>query len=533
MSPTKNKKNIMNRIKQYTYLLGLSLIALTTACEDQSTEITEIDYNRLFAPINLEARVVNQVNARLTWTAVTGASSYNIEVYANDSLTFNGSPVKTITEIGNADIPYVITDLEGETQYSIRIQAIGENITESKWSGVFFETGTEQIFKNVTEEDLTESSATLHWTAGATATTIVLTPGDITHNVTSAEIEAGAATINGLQAETAYTAKLMNGTKTRGTVSFTTLIDLDGAIAVKPEDDFIAMLGAAQDGDAFAFYPGTYSAPLIEGAVSKITISKSIEIKAVRPSDRPILNTCFTLSDGASLNMKQVVLNGENTDGSQAFEFTTATTYDALVIDDCEIRNYTKGFYYVNVAAEIGEITVNNCLIHDIECNGGDLFDCRKGYIKAINITNNTLWNSCAARDFVRYDDASGNFAGAAPIITIDHCTLDGVSNNSSRRLFYVRFKGNSITFTNNMVSNMPDCGRGFSDNSATAEPTFKNNNYYNTVNLVSNDGGTAKFYDTEGTTLNPGYKDTANGDFTLSDEDLIYNAVGDPRWYK
>ena len=38
--------------------------------------------------------------------------------------------------------------------------------------------------------------------------------------------------------------------------------------------------------------------------------------------------------------------------------------------------------------------------------------------------------------------------------------------------------------------------------------------------------------FDTEGTTLDPGYKDAANGDFTLSNEDLIYEQIGDPRWF-
>lgn len=524
------------KTKKYIYILGLSAVALISACDDQSTEITSIDYDRLFSPISLEARVVNQVNARLTWSAVSGATSYNIEVFANDSLTFAGSPVQTLSNIANTDIPYTITGLDGETKYSARVQAIGENITESKWNGVYFKTGTEQIFSSVLEEDLTPTSVILRWTAGETATTITLSPGDISHTITSAEIAAGAATIEGLTAETTYTAKLMNGTKTRGTATFTTLIDLAGAIAIEPGDDFAQILKNAQDGDAFALYPGTYTNTILEEGkevIGKIAISSNIEIKAVRPSDRPVINGCITLNDGASLTIKQVVLDGTDTDGSQAFEFKTATPYGSLVIDDCEIRNYTKGFYYVNVAATIEEITINNCLINNIECNGGDMLDCRTGYIKAINLTNSTIWNSCASRDFVRYDDASGNFAGSTPAIKIDHCTIDGVSNNASRRLFYVRFKNNSITFTNNMISNMPKCGRGFSDNSNTAVPAFSNNNYFNTANLVSlEEGGTSKFYDTTGKVLDPSYKDAAKDDFSITNDNLLYEGIGDPRWY-
>lgn len=46
----------MNKLKKYTYLLGVALVALATACEDQSEEVLSIDYSRYFAPINLEAR---------------------------------------------------------------------------------------------------------------------------------------------------------------------------------------------------------------------------------------------------------------------------------------------------------------------------------------------------------------------------------------------------------------------------------------------------------------------------------------------
>lgn len=524
----------MNKLKRYTYVLGLALAALTTACEDQSEEITSIDYSRLFAPINVEARVTNRTNVQLTWNPSKGATAYNIELFANDSLTFAGSPVNTYSGITADEMPYQIVGLEGETQYSARIQAICEDESKaSKWNGVFFETDTEQILSPVTEADLTFNSVTLHWTAGQTATEIVLTPADVpAHTVTAEEIAAGQATITGLKAETEYTAKLMNGSKTRGSQTFTTLIDLGGAIEVKPEDDFVAMIEAANAGDAFAFHPGTYTIPDEEGGIGKLNIKTSVEIKAVRPSDRPIINGCITLNDGASLTIKQVVMDGTGTDGSQAFDFKTATNYDQLIIDDCEIKNYGKGFYYVNVAAQIGEITINNSLISNIECSGGDMFDCRKGYIAALNITNTTVWNSCKERDFIRYDDSSGNFAGAAPVITVDHCTIDGVSNDASRRVFYVRFKNNSITFTNNLLSNMSSCGRGFSDSGNTAVPTFDNNNYFNTKNLVSNDGGSSKFFDEKGTTLDPGYKDAANGDFTLTNEDLIYNQVGDPRWY-
>ena len=77
----------------------------------------------------------------------------------------------------------------------------------------------------------------------------------------------------------------------------------------------------------------------------------------------------------------------------------------------------------------------------------------------------------------------------------------------------------------------MSECGRGFSDSGNTAVPTFNNNNYFNTKNLVSNDGGSSKFFDEKGTTLDPGYKDAANGDFTVTDATVKAAGAGDGRW--
>ena len=83
----------MNKFKKYTYLLGLACAVLTTACEDQSEEVTTLEHDHLFAPFGLEAKVNNTIDVRLSWTINSEASFYDIEIFANDSLTFQGTPV--------------------------------------------------------------------------------------------------------------------------------------------------------------------------------------------------------------------------------------------------------------------------------------------------------------------------------------------------------------------------------------------------------------------------------------------------------
>ena len=218
------KKNIINKF----IFAGLAALAFT-ACSEPDDEITSNSYSRNFSPVNLEARVVNQTQIRVNWTPSEGATSYNLEVY-NDSMQFAGSPVKTAT-VTASELPVTLKGFEGEENYSIRVQAIteGNDSRTSKWSGIAVQTGREQIFADLTEADLTNTSVTLHWPAGERADYITIKPGDIRHDLTDAEIAAGTVTIDGLTDDTDYTAVMTRGTKTRGTMKFTTPLNLNGA----------------------------------------------------------------------------------------------------------------------------------------------------------------------------------------------------------------------------------------------------------------------------------------------------------------
>ena len=162
------------------------------------------------------------------------------------------------------------------------------------------------------------------------------------------------------------------------------------------------------------------------------------------------------------------------------------------------------------------------------------MLDCRAGCIDDLSITNSTIYNSCAERDFVRFDDASGAFAGATPKITIDHCTINAAANKSGKRLLYVRFVGTAINWTNNIVTNTAAV---WSNQSKTSVPTFGNNNFYfncEKLNVLdgAEGGKTNLFIDEMATVLNPQYADAASGNFQLKNESVSKFKTGDPRWY-
>ena len=513
-------------MKKMKYLFCLALGAILMAsCSDASEEMTSVNYARNFAPVGLEAKVRNNTNVELSWTVMAEAAHYIVEVYEDDELEFAGTPIQTLTVLPE-EVPYTVTGLLGETWYSFRVKSVDANAAkESKWSTASVETGKEQIFKTVADEDIKAKQVTLRWPAGEAAATITLTPGNIEYTITDADIAAGAATITGLTPETEYTAvmKRSNGL-TRGTISFTTPIELaETDLLVEEGADLAAKITEAYEKGKtrLIVMPGTYTAAAAEGAtytVGSFAITKDITIKGLRENDKPIIKARFELKEGASLDLEQVIVDAKGGSGDQMFVFTDAVAYDHLNIVNSEIMNTTKGFYYIAVSGQsVGSVTINNTIVHDIECDGGDLFDGRSGDLTTLTITNSTFYNCALSRDVVRDNKKCGT------VVTIDHCTFANVlsKEGATNRFFNIQSGTNkgSITFTNNIVFNM----QGATNHSKTPTPSFENNVYYNSAKFEA--------WDKAGLVTDPKFKDAANGDFTIGEEKVNDAKAGDPRW--
>ena len=544
----------MKKIYKITkYVLGLALLILAGACSSPMDEITSMNMARNLSPTDVSLLLIDRTNVQLTWTVNDAADSYTIEVYADDNLEFDESHLENvIEEIKGYEVPYLIENLQGETQYSFRIKAVTDDDSsrDSKWSTAKTTTGTEQIMEKPSADEILAKSVTLRWKIGQKATQIVLTPTDesleaITYTVTADDIEAGEATIEGLTPETEYTAVLKNGEKTRGTQTFTTAIELaDGDVLVEEDDVLATVIKNAEDGARLIVMPGKYYLNEDGTKTAKISIEKNLKIKGLRPNDMPVIYGAYGIKNGVSLEIDQCIIDGTGTDTdadkTQAFDFIEEGKCDHLYITNSEIRTFVKGLVYVSLATEINEITINNTVIHDIITDGGDFIDNRMGYVKNINLTNSTIYNSCAKRDFVRLDGTGqGNtFAGAGNVINvkIDHCTFYKVGDGAqNRQMFYNRFADNKVTFTNNIVSGWNN-KRGFTNDKTTdTKATLSGNYYHNTLNLMSlADGNTqaVRWFDTEGTALtDEPFEDASSANFTITDPVLKANAPGDPRW--
>ncbi|WWC84371.1 hypothetical protein PIECOFPK_02107 [Mycovorax composti] len=490
-------------------------------------ERTSLETSRLFSPTKLTATVVNRTSVRLSWGQVGKAGTYTIEIYESSSGTdFSGAPFRVVEGVTLDQVPYTVSGLDGETRYVVRVKAVGEGVEDSKWVSATFTTDAEQIFYPVDLNEIEPTSVVLRWPAGEAATQIVLIPGNITHSVTAEEVSAGAATITGLVGETTYTARLLNGTKTRGTITFTTPIDLGGAIQVTPDDDLTNILQNASDGDVFALMPGTYVA-------QDIFISKSISIKGAKPAEKPVLKgVVLRISNGAGLQLKDLIIDGTGAlDGNQFLVYNDDmnTAYGDLKVEDCTIFNYVKGVMYVNKKAWILSVLYRNNIIYNIECSGGDFIDFRNGLSSTFTFVNNTVYNSAAARDIFRMDaGGSTNFPSVTSVIDIQNNTFYNIAKSSSNRMLYIRLASNQITFSKNLIVNSEGY---YSNQAATNIVARSNNNYYNAPNFTNSSVANAKNDPGPYTTLNPGFVNPDAGDFTVTNLDLKIAGVGDPRW--
>lgn len=520
--------------------LGLASAALTS-CKKQGDEITSYTLNRNLSPVGMQASNIGETSATISWTESVLATSYNMLVCADDSMSYDlTSPVKTISGISPDQIPYTIDGLLFDTQYTVYLQSItaGEESRTSTWNGVYFRTGTKQFLKNPQPADIADRSVILTWEVedGFDVSTIVV--GNVTHQITAEEKAAGQATIEGLTPETEYTAYLYYNGKQCGNRKFTTIADLQGAILVREGEDLADVIASAEANAVIAVFPGTYVMNENEsGQAGAAKVDNSITIKGVYPTAQPVIKGRFELYGGAALTITQVVIDGkDNATGDQTFNYKDNTDYGALLVENTEIKNFVKGITYGNVTGTIESITFSKCLIHDIVCDGGDFFDIRKNYVKEVKFEKSTIYNCAHTRDFIRYDDASGSYSGAAPVITVDQCTIDNVLNESSgKRLLYVRFVGNAINWTNNIVSNT----KAVYTNQSKTNPISYTNNYYfscsNASIFAASDAETKVYWNGDVNAKNgadPKYKDAANGDFTLGNEDVAKLKVGDPRWY-
>ncbi|MGV8090964.1 MAG: DUF5123 domain-containing protein [Mangrovibacterium sp.] len=523
----------MNTTIKNIFIIGL--LFLLPACEDKIDPlIEELQVERVFSPLELKAQIRNKTTVELSWKLRNDAESYVVEI-SEGNLDFS-TIIKTAT-VTSGEVPYRVT-LDGETQYSARVKGTAADLEDSKWSTVTFTTEAENIFEPLAGTDIQATSVTLKWPAGSDVTHFIINPGNTERVITDQEKEAGTATITGLTGETEYTIKMLRGTKQRGLVTFTTLIDIGDATPVEPDDDLNAIITAAAEGDVLVLWPGDYLA-----YTGSITLNKSISIKGLYPYNKPIIHVQFILGNNVqTVEIKDLEMDGTYIDPQtltenkldNSFHYPSIGSYGSLNVVGCHIHDYQKSLFSsstdLTISASIESITVDNCVVTNILTDGSDGIDFRYAYVAKLSLKNSTFNNCAPGRDLVRLDDSSGTFPGKVSDVLIDHCTIYGASNNTSRRILYVRFVNNTLKVTNTIIAATVGT---FTNQSKSAQPECSNNNYFNAPGFYTPGYISGVKLDISGnyTTLDPGFTGVANGNFTVTNQTLLDNQVGDPRW--
>jgi hypothetical protein len=530
-----------NKYIVQSFFIGLFSIA-TVACDDLADPLVEdLEVSRVFSPTEVAARIRNLTTIELNWKTRADADHYVVE-YSEDSLAFTNI-IRTVT-VAPGELPLQQV-FDGQTRYSARVKGVSPaGIEDSKWTAVTIMTQLENIFLPIQDGDVGPTTTTVRWPANSDVTHLKISPGNTERQITAEEKSAGVAIVSGLTGETEYTVTLYKGTKQRGQIKFTTLIDIGDATAVHPEDDLNAMIAAAAAGDVLVLFPGEY----LVNAGATITVNKSLSIKGLYPTNKPILHVQFALIAGATdVNVNDVDMDGTFTPqgGVQTvidhpFQYNATGTYGALIVKGSTIHDYGKSLVTGQLAsgsavAQISEITFDNCVVTNIQTISADFIDFRASYVAKLSLTNSTF-NTCAVgRDFIRFDAAAGlTGTGKTSTVVIDHCTLYGVSNNltGTRRLTYVRFNANSVTVKNSIIANSTGI---YTNQASTTQPICANNNYFNAQRFydASVEVIAGLKVDNSGThtTVDPGFANAATGNFTVSNQAVKDKEIGDPRW--
>ncbi len=503
-------------------IVAILMILSVSSCTKEDELITELSVEREFAPIGLTSIIRNQTIVELTWTTEETVDYYVVDFSTDEAFT---AIVQTVN-VNASQLPIQVP-LAGETFYYIRVKAVSaRGLDDSKYATTTAQTLTEQIFLPIQPGDIQATEALLRWIPNSDVTEIVVNPGNITRSLSPEEKVSGIATITGLTGETDYTAMIMNNSTIRGVRNFTTGIDIGTGTLVLPTDDLFQMIADANPGDILVLEAGDYT-----DQIGTITLNKSLTLRGLRNFDKPLLKVSFSIVGGATnVSLIDLDLTGDiATDLTDVVRYSGAGSFNSLTITGCNIHQYNRSFVAGNTTSAIlNTLTVNNCVVTDVLTSGGDFIDFRNSDVLNVTVSNSTFNNCAPGRDFFRIDAAGdSNGTGQTCNILLDSCTLYGVSNTADR-ILYVRFNSNDITVRKSIFA---ETTAYYSNQSSTdANIDFISNNYFNASGFYDS-AQTRYDATTTYTTLNPGFTNAAAGNFTLSNQTLIDNAIGDPRW--
>lgn len=558
----------MKSIKNILGTASMMALALSaTSCTDGNDWDVDGSLSRLFG-LNGDKITVEtaETSATVTFSAFTSKAVPSPEYYvfevSKDSL-YEGVENANIIKFGEdktlTSSPVVLSGLDGDSKYYMRVKAMSSTSNESKWvyykDGSSFKTKAEQIFNNVEATDLFEDHVNLSWTPGADVTHITYANTNDAENIqtinlTDEEKAAGKYTLGGLNPTSTYTITIYKYDVKRGQLQVTTPAAMPAAnfkyslasdVTVISQDliDEIAEKAKAAAGNET-----NYSATIGIPAGAKVALY------GINDSDGGKTNV--TIPDGMSVTFFGLA-GGDAPTINLDKNFDIAGSHAFIKFQNVKLEENGAG-YFINQskACTVSEFTLENCEVSNLKTSFFRLQGSDAKSIGKLTLKNSIFTKLCAGYGFIHVDAGSG--AGHVDNVEIDGCTFNSICVTGKVFIFSKKTDMQDITIKNSTFYNCNGNGQYFVDfNTDTFGPstfTIENcifgksadeatnkNIRSKTPATVANSFRTTDFFkvikgvnDTEFSSTQL-FKDPANGDFTIKAGTLKEKA-GDPRWY-
>lgn len=562
------KEKKMKSIKNILGTASMMALALSaTSCTDGNDWDVDGSLSRLFG-LNGDKITVEtaETSATVTFSAFTSKAVPSPEYYvfevSKDSL-YEGVENANIIKFGEdktlTSSPVVLSGLDGDSKYYMRVKAMSSTSNESKWvyykDGSSFKTKAEQIFNNVEATDLFEDHVNLSWTPGADVTHITYANTNDAENIqtinlTDEEKAAGKYTLGGLNPTSTYTITIYKNDVKRGQLQVTTPAAMPAAdykyslasdvtVISQTLIDEIAEQAKAKAGNAT-----NYSATIGIPAGAKVALYGT--------NDSDGGKTNVTIPDGMSVTFFGLA-GGETPTITLDKNFDVAGSHAFIKFQNVKLEE-NGASYFINQskACTVSEFTLEDCEVSNIKNSFFRLQGSDAKSIIKLTLKNSIFTKLCAGYGFINIDAGSG--AGHLDNVEIDGCTFNSICVTGKVFIFSKKTNMQDITIKNSTFYNCNGNGQYFVDfndakfgpntftiencifGKSADERTDKNIRSKTPANVANSFRTTDFFkvikgvYDTEFSS-DQLFTDPANGNFTIKAGTLKEKA-GDPRWY-